>query len=314
MFCPQANSVDRVSIAGRAARYARTATTSVTTVMIADPPSPVTHQESEIEMEFKRNILNCSGLDLEVVMLGEGEPLLYLNSGLGPDISNFEHLRALARNFRVIAPLHPGFGHLDRPSHFREVSDLAYLYLTLIDGLGISHGTLVGASFGGWVAAEMLVRKPDAMAHLVLSAPLGIKVRGREDRDIADFFAMTEAEFHQLAFAQPSRAKRDIGLLDDNELTAHFRSQESLAAYGWKPYMHNPQLKQWLDRIELPTLLVSGEADRFVFDGYHAAYAKALPNAKHVCMADAGHLPHFEQAEAFSQLVVETFSSKASGA
>lgn len=262
-------------------------------------------------MEIEHKTLTCSGLELEVLTLGAGEPLLYLHGGLGPDVPNTDHLKALAQHYKVIAPRHPGFGHLDRPVQFREISDLAYLYLNLIEDLGIANGTLMGASFGGWLALEMMVRKPDAIAKLVLSAPLGIKVRDREERDISDFFAMTEAEFQVIAYADPSRAKRDINALNDADLAAYFRAQESLAAYSWEPYMHNPQLKLWLDRVKMPTLLVSGEQDRFVFEGYHAAFAEMLPTAKHHRIADAGHFPHVEQPEAFSRLLVETFSPKA---
>lgn len=261
-------------------------------------------------MDVKSQTLTCSGAELEVLTLGSGEPLLYLHGGLGPDVPNLDHLKQLAKYYKVIAPRHPGFGHLARNSKYREISDLAYLYLDLIDHLGISDGTLMGASVGGWIALEMMVRKPDAMARLVLSAPVGIKVRGREDRDIADIFAMSEDEFHALAYANPARAKRDIGALNDADLSAYYRAQESLAAFTWQPYMHNPQLKHWLHRVTAPTLLISGDSDRFVFDGYHDAFAQALPQATHQRIADAGHFPHVEQAETFIKIVKETFSGE----
>lgn len=49
---------------------------------------------------------------------------------------------------------------------------------------------LVGASLGGWIAAEMAVKCADRLAGLVLVAPLGIEVGDRETRDIPDIFAL----------------------------------------------------------------------------------------------------------------------------
>ena len=42
------------------------------------------------------------------------------------------------------------------------------------------------------------------------------------------------------------------------------RNLESALYYGWKPYMHNPKLRQRLHRIVAPTLVVWGEDDRIV--------------------------------------------------
>lgn len=249
-------------------------------------------------------IVEVSGIPLETVTIGEGRVLLFLHGSEGLDATTDRHLLELARHFRVIAPLHPGFGFRARPNELREVSDLAYLYLDLADQLELDRAVLVGASFGGWIAAEMLVRNTRAFGHVVLAAPLGIKVRGREERDISDFFAMTEDEFCDIAYADPAKGRKDLHKLDDEELASHFRSREALAFYGWRPYMHNPQLRRWLHRIALPTLLIAGAQDRFVFDGYHEAYRADLPQSKLITMDRAGHFPHVEQPEKFAEHVV----------
>jgi pimeloyl-ACP methyl ester carboxylesterase len=252
-----------------------------------------------------RETIEVSGVWLDMITFGKGPDLLYLHGCEGPNVPSEAHLLALSRHFRVLAPWHPGFGRTPRPDGMREVGDLAYLYLDLAAKLGLRDAVLLGASFGGWIAAEMMIRDSSAFSLLVLSAPLGIKVRGREERDIEDFFALTPEQFRGLAYADPAKGEMDLRLLDDDELTAHLRSHESLAVYAWKPYMHNPQLKHWLHRIDLPTLLVSGQQDRFVFDGYHAAFGEALPNAVLHTVPNAGHFPHIEQPELFADLVLE---------
>ena len=120
--------------------------------------------------------LSVSGVNLELVEGGAGRPLLFLHAGEGLR-PNLPWLQLLARHFHVLAPHHPGFGNSALPDWFATVDDLAYLYLDLAEQLDLKDAILVGASFGGWVAAEMAVRNTDRFARLALAAPLGIKVR-----------------------------------------------------------------------------------------------------------------------------------------
>jgi hypothetical protein len=110
--------------------------------------------------------------------------------------------------------------------------------------------------FGGWVAAEMMVRSTARFSRLVLVDPLGIKISGREERDIADMHALPRAEYLKLAWADPAKGDLDFTNLPESELAGIVRGREAFALYGWKPYMHNPRLKRWLHRIDLPTLLL----------------------------------------------------------
>ena len=68
----------------------------------------------------------------------------------------------------VVAPWHPGYGNSPLIDASGSVDDLAYLYLDLAGDLGLQNAVLVGAWFGGWVAAEMMVRSTARFSHLVL--------------------------------------------------------------------------------------------------------------------------------------------------
>ena len=51
--------------------------------------------------------------------------------------------------------------------------------------------------------------------------------------------------------------------------------------FGWKPYMHNPRLKRWLHRIDIPTHLLWGEQDGIVSTSYGEAWKAEIPGATH---------------------------------
>jgi pimeloyl-ACP methyl ester carboxylesterase len=243
--------------------------------------------------------LSVSGVNLELVEGGAGRPLLFLHAGEGLK-PNLPWLQLLARHFHVVAPYHPGFGNSALPDWFATVDDLAYLYLDLAEQLDLKDAILVGASFGGWVAAEMAVRNTNRFARLALADPLGIKTGGITDRDIADLHSLPEEAGLKLSWADPAKGRTDYTKLPETELAAIVRGREALALYGWKPYMHNPRLKHWLHRIDIPTKLIWGAKDGVVGTAYAEAWRSRIPGATLEVLPNAGHYPHWEQPEAFS--------------
>ena len=184
------------------------------------------------------------------------------------------------------------------------VDDLAYVYLDLAAELGLDDAVLVGTCFGGWVAAEIMVRSTTRFSRLVLVDPLGVKFAGRDERDITDMHALTRAEYLKLAWADPDNGEADFGRLAESELAAVARGREAFVLYGWKPYMHNPRLRRWLHRIDRPTLLLWGAEDRIVTPAYGAKWCREIPDARLELIAGAGHFPHWERPEAFVDRLV----------
>lgn len=247
--------------------------------------------------------ISIAGVSLELEERGEGPPLLFLHPGEGLEPSR-EWLDLLARRFRVIAPSHPGWGNSELPDWLNTVDDLAYLYLDLAAELRLDNAILVGACFGGWIAAEMAVRDTRRFAKLVLVDPLGIKVGGVTDRDIADMHAMTRDEYMRLAWADPAKGERDLMQLPETELAGIARGREAFARFGWKPYMHNPHLKRWLHRIDVPTLVLWGEQDGIVSKSYGQAWCAPISRGHWEVIPNAGHFPHWEQPHDFVDRVI----------
>jgi pimeloyl-ACP methyl ester carboxylesterase len=67
--------------------------------------------------------------------------------------------------------------------------------------------------------------------------------------------------------------------------------------------MHNPRLKRWLHRIDIPTHLIWGEQDGIVSTAYGEAWKAEIPGATMETIPNAGHYPHWEQPHAFAQSV-----------
>lgn len=250
-----------------------------------------------------RKRIKTGGVEIEFVEAGGGLPLLMLHSDVSPVWPSTAYLDELAKSYRVIAPWHPGFGQSELPRAFAQVSDLAYLYLDLMDQMDLRGATLVGASFGGWIAAEIAIRSTARLGGLVLSAPVGIKVGDRNHRDILDFYAVPHAEWPDLTFADAERWRPDYTTLPESLLLEIARGRESLALFGWSPFMHNPRLRDWLHRINVPTRVVWGKQDRIIGQNYCAAFVKEIPCAQLVVMDGSGHYPHIEKPKQFAECV-----------
>ena len=85
--------------------------------------------------------------------------------------------------------------------------------------------------------------------------------------------------------------------MSDDELVVHARNWDALCLYGWQPFMYNPNLRRWLCRIAVPTLVLWGASDGVVAPEYGRAYCNHIPGARFELIPDAGHYPEIEQPE-----------------
>ena len=242
--------------------------------------------------------LSVRGIELEVVRRGAGPPLVALH-GMQTIDPHSPFLDALGRHAEIIAPSHPGFGRSPRPDDFDTIYDLVHLYLELLDDLPYESVTLMGLSFGGWLAAEVAVACPHRLRRLILVDAVGIKTGDRETRDILDVFNTSPAEVQRRSWHDPARWAPDFDAMSDEALTIRHRNWESLCRYAWRPYMYNPQLTRWLARIDVPTLVLWGASDGIVTPAYGRAYAALIPGARFGVIERAGHHPEIEQPDAF---------------
>ena len=242
--------------------------------------------------------LTVHGIELEVLRRGTGRPILLLHGfdTVDPEAPFLDHL---ARHGEILAPSSPGFGNSPRPKDFDTVYDLVHLYLAMLQALPGDKISVLGFSFGGWLAAEVAAACTDRIDKLILVDPLGIKISDRETPDILDIFNKSPDEVRRRSWHDPDRSAPDYNAMSDEALVIHARNREALCLYAWHPYMYNSQLPRWLGRIDVPTLVLWGESDGVVSPDYGRAYASMIPGARFELIARAGHHPEIEQPEAF---------------
>jgi pimeloyl-ACP methyl ester carboxylesterase len=246
--------------------------------------------------EAQRIDLFAETLRLAFLEQGAGRPYLLLHAGDGAG-SAMGLAGALAEKGRVVLPIHPGFDGEPRPGWCTRVDHLVLAYLALLDRLDLRDVVVVGNSLGGWLAAELALRRSPRVAGAVLIDAVGIDT-GSPDRTIADPDQIPPEELLARAFHDPETfAPRLVAG------PALAENQRSLRLYAGEPFMHDPGLRARLAGMSAPTLVVWGESDRLIDLEYGKRYAASIPGARFAVVAKAGHLPHIERLEDTRRLV-----------
>src|SRR5262245_36706176 len=226
---------------------------------------------------------------------GSGTPFVYLHSTLDESFQWFPFYQAWAKQFRVYAPTHPGFGQSGGFDQIDTIEDMAFHYVELFDALGLDQVNLGGVSLGGWIAAEFACRWPERVKRLWIADAPGLWV---DEEPLPDMFRYTREpdKMRELIFNEPSSAVAQMifpSNPDDERRMKGYQALTVLARLVWdRPF--DPKLATRLHRVKCPVLLVWGAKDRLMPPSYAEAYRKHLPQAELKLIPDWGQLRTFE--------------------
>jgi pimeloyl-ACP methyl ester carboxylesterase len=256
-----------------------------------------------------RSIQTLRGARVRVLEYGpeDGAPLVFLHglSGLLDDSTFFD---LLAERHRVYVPELPGFGESSGEELLEDMLDFALHGWDVVVGLGLggARPVLVGHSMGGMLAAEMACLAPDAIARLVLVDAYGLWL---DDEPIPDIFAFLPFEFGDYLFHNPERAAALLAggtdEADPESLRDFFIGNARRLGTAGKVLfpIPNRRISKRLYRLSTETLVVWGEQDRLMSPAYAARWGALLPNARVVCIPEAGHMLPYEQPAALAREV-----------
>ncbi|HET6988941.1 MAG TPA: alpha/beta hydrolase [Kribbella sp.] len=243
-----------------------------------------------------------------ITQYGAGRPVLLLHGGGGPQtVSDFGERLATELPARVVVPTHPGFGGTPRPDDLTTISGLARVYAEMLEELDLDDVTVVGNSIGGWIAAELALLGSPRVGSVVLVDPVGIVV---PDHPVVDFFALTFPEIAELSYYNPDGFRIDPAALPPAAQEQLAANRATLAVYAGEPSMVDPTLRDRLEGIAVPTLVIWGDSDRIADPAYGQAYADAIPGAAFEVLPRTGHLPQLESPDLLLA-AVRSFSSTA---
>jgi pimeloyl-ACP methyl ester carboxylesterase len=246
--------------------------------------------------------LDLAGGRVHLLRGGSGEPVLFLHAPGGAGTWLEFHELLASAGFDVIAPDHPGFAKSDDFPLVEAVDDLVYHYLDVLDALGLDRVHVAGASFGGWIAAELAVAASHRLRSLVLMSAAGLRLPAHP---VPDIFLTPPSRLPELLFHDPPPAPAaGPGVAPDTDaVLAAYRDSTALARFCWAPYMSNPKLERRLHRISVPTLVVAPSDDRLIPVAHAGRYAELIPGARFTQVPDCGHAMYVERPGEFADVV-----------
>jgi pimeloyl-ACP methyl ester carboxylesterase len=234
---------------------------------------------------------------------GAGEPVVLLHAGTGSTRMWAQQMSAFsAAGYRVVAYDRRGYGRtlVEMPSDTTAAEDLR----RLADALGMTRFHLLGTAAGGIVALDFALSFPERLRSLVLANTIG----GVQDEGYLDLqsrlrpkpqFDALPAEIRELG---PSyRATSPEGVRKWVELEHANRAEGTPTL----PKTLNRITFSRLENIELPTLLLTGDADLYAPPAVLRMFEQRLRGSRSVVIPECGHSASWEQPELFNRTVLD---------
>jgi pimeloyl-ACP methyl ester carboxylesterase len=222
-----------------------------------------------------------------------------LNAGMWDD-----QVPALIPRWKVVAPDYPGLGRTPPRAGPSTIEALAQDALAVLDQERVRRAVVVGLSMGGYVAFEVLRRRPDAVSALVLcdtragaDTPEG--AAGREtfaQRALERGLGWVADEMLPKLLspaAPPAVQARVRGLIAEGTPEGVAAAQRGMA--------RRPDSHPILAGIGCPTCVLVGASDTLTPPEESRRIAAAVPGARLVEIPDAGHLSNLEAPAAFGR-------------
>ncbi|MEQ1571098.1 MAG: alpha/beta hydrolase [Myxococcota bacterium] len=273
--------------------------------------------------------IDVGGIGFGYVDTGGDRPVLLLVHGLSSSLSFWDaQIASFAADYRVVAVDLPGFGASDRPDAPYTPPWYADQLIAFLDALQIDRVTWVGHSMGGQIGMHAALRHPERLDRLVLAAPAGLEaftpgearwMKGywTEGRALEADEPAIRTSFTQLVFnVRDEAVERWIEERVRLARSDAFRGT-SVAVSRCVAGMLDFPVREELDRITLPTLIVFGTQDHLIpnpilHGGRTAPIARYgdehLPSSELVLIPGAGHGVQHDAAEAFDAAVRDWLS------
>jgi pimeloyl-ACP methyl ester carboxylesterase len=236
---------------------------------------------------------------------GTGVPIVLLHATTGSSrVWEYQFPVFSENGFRVIAYDRRGFGKSVIDPAGAQPGTGADDLQALMNHLGIDRFHLVGTAGGGFVALDYALSFPERLRSLVVASSIGgvqdeeFLALGRRLRPSPQFDALPP----EIREVGPSyRAANPEGTRRWVELERVSRPPGPLAP---AQTMRHRVTFSLLEGIEVPTLLLTGDADLFAPPFVLQLFAARIKNAESVIVPGAGHSAYWEQPEIFNRAVL----------
>lgn len=245
----------------------------------------------------------------EVVRLGEGDPLVLIPGLAGGPRLLVPLARRLAMRRQVIIIGLRGDSHPLASKRTHDITDHARDVARIIESLEIHRPEIFGVSFGGAVALELAIERPDLVRSLTLqgadsSFPENVGVwfarRALERFPLPSNNAFVNQFFNLLHGGKPDeRTKPTLDFL----VRSCWSTDQSEIAHRLR-ILNEYDVSDRLWRIDAPTLVLAGTKDVVVAPRRQKRLANAVPFGLYQPIEGAGHIAFLTHSRQVARAVL----------
>jgi 3-oxoadipate enol-lactonase len=254
-------------------------------------------------------------LAYEEVSPPEPEGTVLLLCGIGAKRQGwYRQLPVLGRRFRCLALDYRDVGDSDPASGPYAIRELADDVFALSEQLGITRASLVGISMGGFIALEMTLARPEFVERLVLvvtsaGGPTHVSTSPTIMRALMPGQETVEsgegARRVCSLVAGPGFADRHPEAIDEFVEIARHRPMHVDAYLRQLDACRAHDVARRLAEIDVPTLVLHGDADPLVPLQNGLFLANHIRGAQLIVYEGVGHIPEVEVDERFNADLIE---------
>ena len=240
------------------------------------------------DVTVERGRVDVGGVPISYQAAGQGPSLVLMHGLAGSGRWWVRNVGPLSRHFRVYTIDLIGFGQ-SRGRHPFVLEEAGDLLAGWMARLGIARAAVVGHSMGGLIAIDLAADFPGRVDRLVLVSAAALspgRIHGRHALDLLRAVPCLPLGFYPILVADAWRAGPRTILKAARELLG-------------------TDVRPKLARIATPTLVVWGRNDTLVPLSVGEQLCAAVAGAKLVVLDRAGHVPMWDQAEAFNRSVMD---------
>jgi pimeloyl-ACP methyl ester carboxylesterase len=226
----------------------------------------------------------------------------------------YRQLPVLGRHFRCLALDYRDVGDSDPASGPYTIGDVAGDVLALCDELAIARASLVGISMGGFIALEIALARPalvERLALVVTSAGGQAHVSTSPEVMRALMPGEETLESGEGArrvcslVAGPGFAERHPEAIEEFVEIARHQPMHVDAYLRQLQACRAHDVSERLGEIDVPTLVIHGDADPLVPLPNGRFLAEHIPGARLVVYEGVGHIPEVEVDDRFNADLIE---------
>lgn len=249
-------------------------------------------------------------VDVHHVLEGPADgPVVVLSNSIGSTLQMWApQVKPLVDNgFRVVRYDTRGHGRSPVPAGPYGIDEVGGDVLALLDTLGVESAHFVGLSLGGMTGIWLGENTPERLRSLVLcctSAQPGNtqmwldRIKQVRAEGLAGIANGSLGRWFTQAWidANPEQAK------EMRDMTASTPAEGYASSCG---VLADLDLLPGLPKITAPTLVISAADDKSLPPDHGRVIADGVPGARFEVVEHAAHLGNVEQAERFTQLILE---------